>query len=316
METNKTTSLCQTSFQHWDIDLSQQGCPVKNCKAKLITVPFRWRGRVYDKQYCREHGLRFHGRAENRTFVYYGGSEEARLRNFIFESSFANEHILNNLHKAETHRLGYELSEDAVTWNVFVALSKAGMLSETMSWLAGRKIDGEPELYLWGCRVDFRAGKFVPYSLLKEGRVVIEPDIKRFPTEPDVMLIVPGKFVMCIEAKFTSGNTLAQKEETAETGEKPKHTRALLDRYLYCNAFWDKRCIIPERIGSRFHSQLFRNVVFAAGIAEKFDGDWQVVNLVRSTGNRRIRLVSNVDFEDPTDAVRCYGGELQRAVHV
>jgi hypothetical protein len=221
-----------------------------------------------------------------------------------------NEHILNNLHKAETHRLGYELSEDAVTWNVFVALSKAGMLSEIMSWLAGRKIAGEPELYLWGCRVDFNAGKFVPYSLLKEARAVIEPDIKRFPTEPDVMLIVPGKSVMLIEAKFTSGNTLAQSDGVQTVGEKPKHAGGLLDRYLYRNAFgYDKRCIVPERIGSRFHSQLFRNIVFAAGIAEKFNGDWQVVNLVRSTGNHRIRLISNVDFGDPTDAVRCYLAE-------
>jgi hypothetical protein len=92
MGTNEATSLRQ-SFYHWDFDLSQQGCPVKNCKAELTTAPFRWRGRVYKKQYCREHGLRFHGGSENRTFVYYSESEEARLRNFVFEPSFANEHI-------------------------------------------------------------------------------------------------------------------------------------------------------------------------------------------------------------------------------
>jgi hypothetical protein len=214
---------------------------------------------------------------------------------------------LNNLHKAEKHRLGYELSEDAVTWNVFVALARQEMLSKTMSWLAGRKIECEPELYLWGCRVDVHGDKFLPYPLLKDARHVIEPDIKRFPTEPDVMLIVPGKFVMLIEAKFTSGNTLAQKEETPTVGEKPKHIKGLLDRYIYRNAFWDhKGCIIPERIGSRFHSQLFRNIIFAAGMAEKVGDGWQVVNLVRSTGNARLRSVQNIDFGDPTDAVRCY----------
>jgi hypothetical protein len=228
----------------------------------------------------------------------------------VFEPLFVSEHILNNPRKAETHRLGYELSEDAVSWNVFVALAKMGMLSETISWLAGRRIDGDPELYLWGCHVDFRGGKFAPYSLLEEAREIIEPDIKRFATEPDVMLIVPGKLVMCIEAKFTSGNTLALKEHVAEEGQTPKHVGGLLERYLFHNAFWnDRRCIIPESIGSRFHSQLFRNIVFAAGMAEKFGGDWQVVNLVRSTRNGPVRLGRNVDFEDPTDAVRCYLSE-------
>ena len=226
----------------------------------------------------------------------------------------AGEHVLNNPHKAEAHRLGYELSEDVVSWNVFVALERMGMLSKVMSWLAGRKIDGEPELYLWGCRVDFRGGTFVPYALLKDARCVIEPDIRRFPTEPDVMLIVPEKMTVLIEAKFTSGNTLAQNQETPTVGEKPKDVRGLLDRYFYRNAFWDcRRCIIPERIGSRFHSQLFRNIVFAAGMAGKLGGDWQVVNLVRSTGRGYARGGQDVDFEDPTDAVRCYlSGEYKK----
>jgi hypothetical protein len=162
------------------------------------------------------------------TFVYYSSHDHLapRLRNIRFEQDFFRQWILNSRHKAETHRLGYELSEDAVTWNVFVALHRAGLLSKVMCWLAGREIAGSPELYLWRCHIDLQRNTCEPYGLLQEARSRIELDIKRFPTEPDIMLVVPGKFLMCIEAKFTSGNTLA-----VGTSTSPLH-ECLIDIHL------------------------------------------------------------------------------------
>jgi hypothetical protein len=180
-----------------------------------------------------------------------------------------------------------------------------------MSWLAGREISGTPELYLWGCHINLEQNICEPYNLLKQARAKIEPDITRFPTEPDIMLVVPGKFIMCIEAKFTSGNTLALDNSIMKDGEdgaKPKSKVGLLNRYLFQNHYWVNgfKYIDPGKIGKKFHSQLFRNIVFAAGMAEKCNGDWQVVNLVRALRPSHRQASLTVDFDDPTEAVRAY----------
>lgn len=180
--------------------------------------------------------------------------------------------------KAEKWRLGYENSEDAVSWNVFVGIMRAGALSHAMSWLAGRKIDGEPELYLWGSHIDLHNNSHDFYPPLHQARDTIEKGIRRFWTEPDVMLIVPKKFVMCIEVKFTSGNKLVQLGlEKESPGQKPKSVEGIIEKYFTQNTFWKDRSryIQPRDINhNKFHGQLFRNIVFASGMAEKFDGDW------------------------------------------
>jgi hypothetical protein len=295
-------------FVHTDFYLRQlPGCPVKDCRTLLTQAPFR--GKEPPLPYCETHGIRLHGlRHKGRqTFAYCDQDNvEARLRNFCFEKDFVRKWILTSQHKAETHRLGFEHSEDAVTWNVFVSLLRAGRLSKVMSWLAGREISGTPELYLWGCHINLDQTVYEPYNLLKQARAKIEPDITRFLTEPDIMLVVPGKFLMCIEAKFTSGNTLAIDNSMMKDGEKPKSKVGLLNRYLFQNHYWVNgfKYIDPEKIGKKFHSQLFRNIVFAAGMAEKFNGDWQVVNLVRALKPSHQQASLTVDFDDPTEAVQ------------
>ena len=310
----KDVSECTDSYIHQDFDvdrLFQCQCPIKGCtNEQLTTTPYR----KIELPYCVRHGIRIH--KNSPTFVYFNGDREeyhikARLRNFIFHKQYVKEHVLQSSSKAETWRLGYENSEDAVSWNVFVGIMRAGALSRTMSWLAGRKIDGEPELYLWGSHIDLDNNSHDFYPPLCQARKSIEPDIRRFFTEPDVMLIVPEKFVMCIEVKFTSGNTLAQIEEEKEIAEqKPKSVEGIIQRYFTRNTFWKdgSRYIQPNDINhKKFHGQLFRNIVFASGMAEKFDGDWQVVNLVSSTQWQKFRnkRVSTM-YEDPSEAVRCY----------
>jgi hypothetical protein len=59
----------------------------------------------------------------------------------------------------------------------------------------------------------------------------------------------------------------------------------------------------PDRIGMRFHRQLFRNVVFACEMAR--DLPWHVVNLVSNTQPRRKYNVC-YSFSPPTKDVRCY----------
>src|SRR5712691_8044153 len=167
----EATSACDRYFTHADFDPDRLPyCPIKGCTRNMSEAPFTWRRTVRPLPFCQEHGIRLHGTQGTKpTYVYYNGpasedSIRSRRRNFVFEAPYVCQHVLNNSAKAETHRLGYELSEDALSWNVFVGLLKGGALSTAMSWLAGRTIYGEPELYMWGCRIDLPHGKHEPYS--------------------------------------------------------------------------------------------------------------------------------------------------------
>ena len=88
---------------------------------------------------------------------------------------------------------------------------------------------------------------------------------------------------------------------------KPRNVTALVDRYYKRNSFWKdgSKYIQRDLIGQWLHGQLFRNIVFAAGMAESFKGDWQVVNLVSLTQWRR-QGNSSPAYQDPTEAVRRY----------
>src|SRR5262249_32942684 len=131
--------------------------------------------------------------------------------------------------KAES-RFGSEMSEDALSWNVFVSLAEARKLREVTKFLTGKDLHSTPQLYLWGCRIDDPDRKHELYEPLRRVRAKLEPDMRKFVTEldtrsnfvtePDIMLVAEGELLVCIEAKFGSGNTLA------------RNRKKLLDCYL------------------------------------------------------------------------------------
>jgi hypothetical protein len=245
------------------------------------------------------------------------------IRNFPVEREFLENNSLRDLGKAESHRLGYENAEDAVTWNVFAGLLAAGALGKAAAFLTGRPVVGDPELWLWGYRVDLKRGFgrfFPPLARLRER---LEPDIHNFATEPDIMLVIPGKLLVLIEAKFTSGNSLAIEKESAK-GEKPKDLKGLLAKYLPTGT--DSGAIVPSQAAKPFHGQLFRNIVFAEAMAreQKMAGaEWAVVNLVSETqrrkaceskvGSRRRTAEPATCFEDPTSAVHAWLADSARS---
>ena len=250
--------------------------------------------------WCPEHGIRLH----SNTFVYWNGDgleDDARLRNFIVEPDLVRAIALRKGMKAEAHRLGYEMSEDALSWNVFVSLAMARRLRDSAQNLTDRVLRSEPSLYLWGRHIDLRHGDCALFPELVRVRDMLEKDIRRFPTEPDIMLIAPGEMVICIEAKFGSGNPLAHESVTGPD-EKPTTRQALLDRYLTSSEY-ARRGVQPDRIAERFHSQLFRNIVFACEMARELP--WHVVNLVSATQRGTADDVRD-SFASPTEDVRCY----------
>ena len=276
------------------LDKKFDRCPVQGCSATLL--------RVSDgsKPWCPEHGIRLH----SGTFVYWNGDgleDKARLRNFMVRSDLVRKIALPPGMKAEAHRLGHEMSEDALSWNVFVSLAEAGRLREAAQYLTGQLLRSEPSLYLWGRHIPIRGGDFAVYAELLRVRRVLEKGIRKFLTEPDIMLIAPNEMLICIEAKFGSGNALAH-DGPEVAGEKPATREGLLKRYLKPSKY-ATRSVRANLIGTRFHSQLFRNIVFACEMAG--DLPWHVVNLVSNTQPKRKDKV-RYSFAPPTEDLRCY----------
>jgi len=182
--------------------------------------------------------------------------------------------------KLEAGRLCNENSEDAVSYNVFTELLSKETLHKLVRHITGKNIKGDVELYLWGGKIDLKKGTFVQYKPLLEVRNQLESDIKFFGTEPDIMLVIPKKVVICIEAKFGSKNPIA-KEQKHKPDEKPKGRAKLIERYCKKNKIIDTNNIFDFRKMPRlFYEQLFRNIVFAASMAKMEDeAVWYVVNL-------------------------------------
>src|SRR4051812_31842942 len=104
-------SSCTEYFGFAEFDPERIGaarpevCPLHGCATPLASVPFR----AAEKPYCPTHGIRLH----SATFVYWNGADrrdEARLRNFVIRSDLARAIALSSTQKAESHRLGYEMS--------------------------------------------------------------------------------------------------------------------------------------------------------------------------------------------------------------
>jgi hypothetical protein len=195
------------------------------------------------------------------------------------------------------------MSEDALTWNVFVGLTAAGKLRHAANFLTGRHIDAEPKLYLWGALIDVKGRKPEHFQPLDTVREQLEQGIKNFKTEPDVMLVLDKQLVICVEAKFSSGNTLAH-EGKVKDGDKPVDRAGLLRRYLDKASAETQRIIDRNAIGEKFYSQLFRNVVFASEMANGCE--WHVVNLVSKTQWKSGRDSNQDPFLDPQASIRSY----------
>ena len=122
-------------------------------------------------------------------------------------------------------------------------------------------------------------GRFSAYQPLEEVRDRLEGDLL-VQTEPDIMLVVPGKVLICIEAKFGSKNPIATEgDENAD--KKQKKTTTLVERYCSKNKMVDVDAMFDlTKMPRRFYEQLFRNLVFAASMA-KIAGikKWHVANL-------------------------------------
>ena len=242
-------------------------CCVRGCKHWLAK---RRRGPSDPNMFCPDHGISV---STSPTYVY-----RDHRHNFIIDIDILNR--VKSL-KVESWRLGNERSEDALSWNVFVALAGMNGLAAVFSHLTGIPIDVEPELYLWGIRVFDEQPQ--TWRKLAEVRSVLEAGVG-IPTEPDIILRVPGKAIVLIEAKFGSANsTLEGKEDRFGT------VLDFLNRYPCMEGATDplQRTWIEAQSPNQVLQQLVRNVIFAQWLAEEGEDPF-VVNLVRATEEGRV----------------------------
>lgn len=123
------------------------------------------------------------------------------------------------------------------------------------------------------------------------------------------MLYVPGQLLVLVEAKFTSGNTIASASATHDViGDKPKSREGILGRYS-STALPRDALLAPSPSGP-FYSQLYRNLVFAIYMANKLGVRWSLINLV-CEGQFHQRQ-HKVEFQDPTPFIHALLPEKSR----
>jgi hypothetical protein len=156
--------------------------------------------------------------------------------------------------KAETWRLGNENSEDALSFNVFRSLQEAGALGEAARLLAGVDAAAEPELIVWGHRLDQASAHLVPE--LEKALKEMEPWSGQ-KTEPDVILRLPGWGWIFVEAKLAS--------PTSTLRGKPEKLKAWGSVYGGSRIFDLTAVAAADEAG--FPEQLLRNVAIAHRVA-------------------------------------------------
>lgn len=278
-----STSNCTDSFLACDLDsnqLARGACPVKGC-TNDINAQLAYYNKKHSLPFCSIHGLRIH----RNTFVYYNGNSPAQRemafkRNIAFNWHFFHAHFIQNTKKVGGHRLSWENSEDAVSYNVFTEMARnQHSLRQFLEEVTGARINNDVELYLWGHQIEFSSNKAPRYPLLDQLISKLEAGI-RITTEPDIILRAPGESLVFIEAKFTSENTLSENKPAAR-GDKPKSVEEMINRYLDQNPYLvDDGPFAVENFPNVIYGQLFRNLVFCASAA-KLEGikHWAVVNL-------------------------------------
>jgi hypothetical protein len=171
--------------------------------------------------------------------------------NFIVGHDLIAEALSGTWGKAETHRLGHENSEDALTWNVFRSLQEADELALAVRVLGGFEPTAPPELYLWGRRINLQGTD--KWEGLASARNEIEP-WGRQQTEPDCCIHIPGQAWLFIEAKFGSATTTKRSDASRD---------AWSDRYRRtCPGVFNERAI-SQTPARAFPEQLLRNVALA-----------------------------------------------------
>lgn len=239
-------------------------CPIKGCDTRIDEYPSREKPKDNSSNDCQKHKIY----CRRNTYIYKDKLDNLIIDKELFRSIFEKQ---NN--EKYDKRMGYENSEDALTWNVFVTLKKAGGLKAIASLISDKSCEEEPELILWG--YSLKDGS--PLEELKSFREDFERQLQ-IKTEPDIILKT-GKGIFLIEAKFCSPNSRKaisvwrDKEINTRTKEKYEpykiRYKDLIDDVL-------NKDFIERQ--NKFCSQLVRYVLYAHDAYK--DKNYYIANLL------------------------------------
>ena len=179
-------------------------CTIKNCKTYV---------KIQSKKFIRDN--RFLCPVHN---IYISPSTYDYLeeKDNLLDFSSKELQLLNEIKKFKREcRLSRERSEDAVTWNVFRALTNSMLLSRFLEIT----FDDSSEIIdtvFWSVSLNEKQ----PYKLLNKARTEFGETIERG-TEPD-LIIETKDTVYFIEAKLTASNRTPNKKEIDEKKNNPK----------------------------------------------------------------------------------------------
>jgi hypothetical protein len=263
-------------------------CYVRGCRQFVRRPKKRQRGEL-----CPEHGIFCHHSSYGSTYSY----ADVR-RNIIASLDLFAERIVGHPFKYESQRLDSEKSEDALSWNVFRSLQETGCLAQVANLLIGGSYTKEPDLYLWGILVS--DDSLEPWDLLIAARERFESNlpVERPLTEPDIALHLPGRYLVLIEAKFTSPNGFYKR------GPRKDEQSLTMDELLAIYQDPELRMLDTKKANGRDRVpyQLWRNTVFA---------EWMAMQDSASTKAFHVNLVRE-GYEEESAAEF---GELLRADH-
>jgi len=225
-------------------------CFVRGCD-QLLQPPTRgFRGDV-----CRQHKIRCHA---SGTYTYPNVRH-----NIIVAKELLATRIIHHPFKFESHRLGYEKSEDAVTFNLFRSFQEAGCLNYIGRYITGLDAEDEPRLFLWG--LELTDDSLTPLDLLIAARTRFETrlPVRRPATEPDAIILLDGVYLILVEAKLTSPNPYYT--------DGPRKNGQSLTKDELLNTYADLSLQMLDRQkaaeADRVYYQLWRNLVFAEWMA-------------------------------------------------
>ncbi len=142
---------------------------------------------------CQDHHLRVRPTPGGHTYIY-----DDRYRNLLWADTNDRLHLEAILRGKRESRIGYEHSEDAVTWNVFRFFERHTCLSPAIKTICSCP-DSEPLTIFWtthnGCLWE-------PYRRCSDQ--IPERAIAR--SESDLILLWEHKLLVVVEAKFRSPN--------------------------------------------------------------------------------------------------------------
>lgn len=264
-------------------DCDRVRCYVRGCRHFL-----RRPRRNKPGELCPDHGIYCHYSRYGATYSY----ADVR-RNIIASPELFAQRVVGHPFKYESHRLGSENSEDALSWNVFRSLQEAHCLAAVARLFVGEEHPEEPALYLWGIRVDDNS--FEPWNLLIAARQEFEANlpVKRPLTEPDIALHLPGKYLVLIEAKFTSPNPVYCR------GPRRDAQSLTLEELL--GIYWRPELqtldYLLAQAQTQIHYQLWRNMVFAEWMS-RLEGPVTKpyhVNLLRQVAHTAVGFTALLD---------------------